>query len=54
MICEICTNQEEKLKQMPYLNLAFVNGSTNFKILTVAEQGSTDSHKHATEPKGNE
>ena len=25
MICEICTNQEEKLKQMPHMNLMFVN-----------------------------
>ena len=38
MICEICTNQEEKLEQMPYMNLLFVNGSTNFKMLTIAEQ----------------
>ena len=54
MICEICTDQEEKLKQLPYTNLTFVNGSTNFKTSTIAEQGSTDSHKRATEAKGNE
>ena len=39
---------------MPYMNLLFVNGSTNFKVLTIAEQGSTDSPKHATKAKGNE
>ena len=27
MICEICTDQEEKLKQMLHTNLTFVNGS---------------------------
>ena len=54
MICEICTDQQEKLKQMPYTNLTFVNWSTNFKTSTIAEQGSTDSHKHATEAKENE
>ena len=27
MICEICTDQEEKLKQMPHTNLRSVNGS---------------------------
>ena len=54
MICEICTNQEEKLKQMPHTNLTFVNGSTNFKMSTIAEKGSTDSHKHATKAKENE
>ena len=54
MICKICTDQEVKLKQMPYTNLTFVNGSTNFKISTIAEQGSTDSHKRAIEAKGNE
>ena len=31
-----------------------VNGSTNFKMLAIAEHGSTDSHKHATEAKENE
>ena len=54
MIFEICTGQEEKLKQMPYTNLTFANGGTNFKILTIAEQGSTNSHKRATEAKGNQ
>ena len=44
MICEICTDQEGKLKQMLHTNLTFVNGSTNFKMSTTAEQGSTDSH----------
>ena len=53
MICEICTNQE-KLKQIPHMNLTFVNGSANFKMLTVAEHGSTGSHKCATEAKENE
>ena len=52
MICEICSDQKDKLKQMPHTNLTFVNGSTNFKML--AEQGSTDSHKRAREAKENE
>ena len=54
MICEICTDQEEKLKQISHTNLTFVNGSTNFKMSTIAEHGSTDSHKRATEAKENE
>ena len=49
MICEICTDQEEKLKQISHTNLTFVNGSTNFKMSAIAEHGSTDSHKCATE-----
>ena len=53
MICEICTNQEEKLKQMPHTNLTFANRSTNFEMPTTAEHGPTDSHKHATEAKEN-
>ena len=43
MISEICTDQEEKLKQMLHTNLTFANGSTNFQI-----------YKHATEVKENE
>ena len=39
---------------MPHTNLSFVNGSTNFKMSANAEQGSTDSHKRATEAKENE
>ena len=31
LICKICTDQEENLKQMPHKNLTFVNGSTNLK-----------------------
>ena len=54
VICKIFTNQEEKLKQMPHMNLTFVNGSTNFKMLTMAEHRGTDSHKHSTEAKENE
>ena len=53
MICEICTDEEEKLKQMPHTNLTFVNGSTNFKMSTIAEDGSTDTHKRPTEAKEN-
>ena len=53
MICKLCTDQEEKLKQMSYTNLTFVNGTTNFKISLIAKQGSSDSHKRATEAKGN-
>ena len=49
MIYKICPNQEENLKQMPHTNLMFVNGSTNFKMSTIAEHGSTGSYKHATE-----
>ena len=54
MIYEICTDQEEKLKQMPHTNLTFVNRSTNFKMSTLAEHGSTDSHKRPIEAKENE
>ena len=54
MICKICTDQEEKLKQMPQTNVAFVNGTTNFKMSTIAEHRSTDNHKRATEAKENE
>ena len=39
---------------MPHLNLMFVNKNTNFKMSTIAEHGSTDSHKCATEAKENE
>ena len=39
---------------MRHTNLMFVNGSTNIKMLTIAEHGSTDSHKCATEAKENE
>ena len=38
---------------MPHTNLTFVNRSTNFKMLKIAEHGSTDSNKHATEAKEN-
>ena len=51
MIFEICSNQQEKLKQMPHTNLTFVNGSANFKMSITAEHGSTDSYEHATETK---
>ena len=54
MICKICTDQEEKLKQISHTNLTFVNGSTNFKMSTLAKHGSTGSHMHATEAKENE
>ena len=49
MIQKICPDQEENLKQMSHTNLTFVNGSTNFKMSTIAEHESTDSYKHATE-----
>ena len=51
MISEIRTDQEEKLKQMSHANLTSANGSTNFKVSIIAEHGSTDSHKRATEGK---
>ena len=51
MICKICTDQEEKLKQMPHMNLIFLNGSTMFKMSTLAEHESTDSHTCETEAK---
>ena len=35
-------------------NLTFLNGSTNFKILTLAEHRSTDSQQSVTEVKENE
>ena len=54
IVCKICIYQEEKLKQMPHTNLTFVNRSTNFKMSTLAEHGSGDSHKHAAEAKENE
>ena len=54
MISKICTNQEEKLKQMPHMNLTFVNRSTNFKMSTLAERESTDSHKREAEAKEDE
>ena len=38
---------------MPHTNLTFVNGSTNFKMSTIAGHGNTDSHKRATEAKEN-
>ena len=38
---------------MPYTNLTFVNGSTNFKTSAIAEEGSIDNHKRATEAKEN-
>ena len=43
-----------EIEAMRHTNLMFVNGSTNIKMLTIAEHGSTDSHKHATEAKENE
>ena len=52
--CKICTNQEEKLKQMTHTNLPFVNRRTNFKMLTLAEHRSSDRHKLLTEAKENE
>ena len=36
---------------MPRTNLTLLDGSTNFKISTLAEHGRTDSHKCATEAK---
>ena len=51
MICEICPDQEEKLKQMSHTNLTFVSGSTNFEMSTIAEHESIDSHKCAKEAK---
>ena len=53
MICEICPDQEEKLKQMSHTNLTFVSGSTNFEMSTIAEHESIDSHKCAKEAKEN-
>ena len=53
MICKICTNQEEKLKQMAQMNLTFLNGSTKFKMSTPAEHESTDSHTRETEGEKN-
>lgn len=54
MICQICIDQEEKLKQIAHTNLTFVNKSTNFRISTVAEHGRTNSQKCAAEAKENE
>ena len=34
--------------------MTFVNGSANFKMSTIAEHRSTDSHKRATDIKENE
>ena len=51
MICTVCTSQEEKLKLMPRANLTFVNGSTNFKLSTLADHVNADSHKQALREK---
>ena len=53
-ICEICTDEEEKLKQMHHTDLAFVNENTKFEMSALAEHRSTDSSKHATEVKQNQ
>ena len=47
MICTVCTSQEEQLKLMPRVNLAFVAGTTNFKLSTLNEHENTDGHKRA-------
>ena len=47
MICNVCTGREEKLKLMPCTNLAFMNGSINFRMSSLYDHATTDGHKRA-------
>ena len=47
MICNVCTGREEKLKLMPGTNLAFMNGSINFRMSSLYDHATTDGHKRA-------
>ena len=40
LMCKICTDLEEKLKQMPHMNLMFVNGSS-ISVSTVSQSFSS-------------
>ena len=44
IIHKVCTSHEGKLKLMPSINLAFINGSTNFKVSSLSDHATTDGH----------
>ena len=51
MICTICCSQEDIICSMPDVNMSFLNGGRNFRLLSIKDHNSSACHQRAIHEK---